>query len=122
MMMPLPASPKAEHFFQLFLLLNYEEEKDENHTIPTPDSQTTGYTSLTWLLVAHLACSGLIVAWLLKYSDSITKIQATSASLFLTAIVSAAWLGTVISVNMIVGMIFVAFSMFMYHGLFPNAA
>lgn len=89
---------------------------------PDPRSFIDGYTSLTWLLVAHLACSGLIVAWLLKYSDSITKIQATSASLFLTAIVSAAWLGTVISVNMIVGMIFVAFSMFMYHGLFPNAA
>ena len=81
----------------------------------------SGYTPLTWLLVAHLACSGLIVAWLLKYSDSITKIQATSVSLFLTAVISAAWLGTVISLNMILGMMCIASSLFMYHGLFPQA-
>lgn len=70
----------------------------------------------------HLACSGLIVAWLLKHSDSITKIQATSASLFLTAVISAAWLGTVISANMIFGMILIASSMFMYHGIFPKVS
>lgn len=35
-----------------------------------------GYDWITVLVVANLACSGLLVSWLMKFADSIVKVRA----------------------------------------------
>ena len=40
---------------------------------------------MTWLVVANLAFSGLLVSWVMKFADSIVKVYATSMAMLLTA-------------------------------------
>ena len=35
----------------------------------------TGYDWVTWLVVLNLACSGLLVSWIMKHTDSIVKVR-----------------------------------------------
>ena len=42
----------------------------------------------TWAVAANLSFSGLLVSWIMKHSDTIVKVFATSLSMMLTAAVS----------------------------------
>lgn len=33
-----------------------------------------GYDVITWLVVLNLACTGLLVSWVMKYADNIVKV------------------------------------------------
>ena len=41
----------------------------------------TGYDWITWLVVLNLACSGLLVSWIMKHADSIVKVIRTPPDL-----------------------------------------
>ena len=36
---------------------------------------TAGYSLVTWLVVANLGFTGLLVSWVMKFADSIMKVQ-----------------------------------------------
>lgn len=56
-----------------------------------------GYSGVTWLVVANLAFSGLLVSWVMKFADSIVKVYATSMAMLLTA---GAWAGRSVLVGL----------------------
>jgi len=33
-----------------------------------------GYDFITWLVVLNLGCTGLLVSWIMKYTDNIVKV------------------------------------------------
>lgn len=35
---------------------------------------TAGYSMVTWLVVANLGFTGLLVSWVMKFADSIMKV------------------------------------------------
>ncbi len=36
---------------------------------------TRGYSPITYVIVANLGCSGLLVSWVMKFADSIMKVR-----------------------------------------------
>lgn len=58
-----------------------------------------GYNMTTWMVALNLAFSGLLVSWIMKYADSILKVFATSMAMLLTMIISVAFFGTLLSLQ-----------------------
>ena len=73
-----------------------------------------GYDSFVWYLVCLNALGGLLVALVVKYADNILKGFATSLAIILSTIVSAAFLGFVLTVQFAVGTALVIVSVFLY--------
>ncbi|XP_033636200.1 UDP-N-acetylglucosamine transporter-like isoform X1 [Asterias rubens] len=74
-----------------------------------------GYNTLTWLVVFLQACSGLLVAVVIKYADNILKGFATSLSIILSTIVSYYLLSDFIPTSyFFVGATFVIGATFLY--------
>lgn len=40
---------------------------------------TSGYSPVTYLVVANLGLTGLLVSWIMKFADSIMKVSAMSS-------------------------------------------
>ncbi|XP_045106958.1 UDP-galactose translocator-like isoform X1 [Portunus trituberculatus] len=73
-----------------------------------------GYDGFVWYLVCLNALGGLLVALVVKYADNILKGFATSLAIVLSTIISAAFLGFVLTVQFAVGTALVIVSVFLY--------
>ena len=74
------------------------------------------YNGVTWLVVANLAFSGLLVSWVMKFADSIVKVYATSLAMLLTTLVSIAFFGLSPSLQLGLGIITASCSVMLYYG------
>lgn len=74
-----------------------------------------GYNGITWLVVANLAFSGLLVSWVMKFADSICKVYATSLAMLLTTLVSIARFGTQPTLQMGLGILVASVSVVLYY-------
>ncbi len=80
-----------------------------------PSNLFKGYNAVTFLLVANLAFSGLLVSWIMKFADSIVKVFATSMAMLTTLLVSVAAFGLQPSLQMVLGMITASISLILYY-------
>jgi len=80
-----------------------------------PFTMTTGYSLVTWLVVANLAFSGLAVSWVMKNADSIVKVYATSFAMLLTTAVSVAFFGLQPTLQMGLGIAVASISVVLYY-------
>lgn len=80
-----------------------------------PGHMFRGYNGVTFLLVANLAFSGLLVSWIMKFADSIVKVFATSMAMLVTTLVSVAAFGLQPSLQMILGMMTASISLILYY-------
>ncbi|KAK9832370.1 hypothetical protein WJX74_007893 [Apatococcus lobatus] len=85
------------------------------HSSLWPRHLFRGYNGVTFLLVANLAFSGLLVSWIMKYADSIVKVFATSMAMLVTTLVSVAAFGLQPSLQMILGMTTASISLILYY-------
>ena len=74
------------------------------------------YSLVTWLVVANLAFSGLLVSWVMKFADSIVKVYATSLAMLLTTLISIAFFGLSPSLQLGLGIITASCSVMLYYG------
>jgi len=73
-----------------------------------------GYSCLVWLIIGLQATSGLFVASILKYADSILKCFGSAVSVVLTCLVST-WLDDLtLDAQFCCGTVFVMFAIFIY--------
>merc|ERR1719410_364093 len=73
-----------------------------------------GYSCLVWLIIGLQAASGLLVASVLKHSDSILKCFGNAVSVVLTCLVSV-WLDDLtLDAHFCWGTVFVMFAIFIY--------
>ncbi|KAK8392464.1 hypothetical protein O3P69_014669 [Scylla paramamosain] len=72
------------------------------------------YDGFVWYLVCLNALGGLLVALVVKYADNILKGFATSLAIVLSTVVSAAFLGFVLTLQFAVGTALVIVSVFLY--------
>ena len=85
------------------------------HSSLWPSHLFRGYNGVTFLLVANLAFSGLLVSWIMKFADSIVKVFATSMAMLVTTLVSVAAFGLQPSLHMILGMTTASISLVLYY-------
>ena len=85
------------------------------HSSLWPSHLFRGYNGVTFLLVANLAFSGLLVSWIMKFADSIVKVFATSMAMLVTTLVSVAAFGLQPSLQMILGMTTASISLVLYY-------
>lgn len=92
---------------------------------------TRGYSPLTWLIVVNLAGSGLVVSWIMKFSDSILKVFAenaccacnrqhaqvysTSMAMVLTMVASLWLFGTAPTLQLVLGVVVISVSIALYY-------
>ncbi|KAK3273712.1 hypothetical protein CYMTET_18062 [Cymbomonas tetramitiformis] len=74
-----------------------------------------GYTGATYVVVANLALSGLLVSFIMKYVDVIAKNFATSLSMFLTPVVALILFGHQLEMSLLVGAMIAAISIFLFY-------
>jgi len=79
-----------------------------------------GYTPLVWVVIIMQACSGLIVALVVKYADNILKSFATSISIILSSVVAMVLFGFIPSPQWAVGSFIVISSTILY-GMTPSS-
>ncbi|EFN59537.1 hypothetical protein CHLNCDRAFT_19140 [Chlorella variabilis] len=88
----------------------------------------SGYSFVTWLVVANLAFSGLLVSWVMKFADSIVKVFAASLAMLLTTVVSIAFFSLQPTLQMALGIVVASCSVVLYYvpptqlGAVPKAA
>lgn len=75
----------------------------------------SGYSLVTWLVVANLAFSGLAVSWVMKNADSIVKVYATSLAMLLTTAVSVIGFGLSPTLQMALGITTASISVVLYY-------
>merc|ERR1719230_1060528 len=81
-----------------------------------------GFDGRACVAVASSALGGLIVSAVLKYADSVLKGYATSASVILTGLLSAALFGTAIDLHFMLAVVNVTCSIALYGNLGNPAA
>lgn len=74
-----------------------------------------GYSPVTWLVVANLAFSGLLVSWVMKFADSIVKVYATSLAMLLTTLASIAFFSLTPTLQMGLGIVVASCSVVLYY-------
>lgn len=74
-----------------------------------------GYSVATWLVVANLAFSGLLVSWIMKFADSIVKVYATSLAMLLTLVVSIFFFSLHPTLQMGLGILVAAASVVLFY-------
>lgn len=74
-----------------------------------------GYGPITWLVVANLAFSGLLVSWVMKFADSIVKVYATSLAMLLTTLVSITFFALQPTLQMGLGIVVASCSVVLYY-------
>ncbi|KAK9799027.1 hypothetical protein WJX73_010084 [Symbiochloris irregularis] len=74
-----------------------------------------GYSPVTFLVVANLALSGLLVSWIMKFADSILKVYATSLSMIVTTVTSMILFGLRPSLNLYLGILTASISLSLYY-------
>merc|ERR1712100_996495 len=78
-----------------------------------------GYTTAVWMSILNNAFGGLLVAVVIKYADVILKNFSASMSIILTAVISAALLGSTINSFFALGTAMVIYAMFLYGKIDP---
>mmetsp|Transcript_58138 Transcript_58138/g.131738 ORF Transcript_58138/g.131738 Transcript_58138/m.131738 type:complete len:397 (-) Transcript_58138:142-1332(-) len=78
-----------------------------------------GYNSVVWALVAVQAIGGLLVAAVVKYTDSILKAFATSVALVSVSVTSIAFFNFPLSTGFALGAALVVYATFCYGDLLP---
>merc|ERR1712100_351237 len=78
-----------------------------------------GYTTAVWMSILNNAFGGLLVAVVIKYADVILKNFSASMSIIITAMVSAAFLGSTINSFFAIGTATVIYAMFLYGKIDP---
>lgn len=81
-----------------------------------------GYNGVVWLLVGVQAFGGLLVAAVVKYTDSILKGFATSVAILLTCLTSQAFFNFPVTKIFILGALLVVYAVFLYSGLLEKAS
>ncbi|CAL8470883.1 g10425 [Coccomyxa elongata] len=74
-----------------------------------------GYDWVTFLVVANLAFSGLLVSWVMKFADSILKVYATSMAMLVTAVVSVIFFELAPSLQLVLGILTASISLVLYY-------
>ncbi|KAK9805243.1 hypothetical protein WJX72_008374 [[Myrmecia] bisecta] len=78
-------------------------------------SMLRGYNVITFLVVANLAFSGLLVSWVMKFADSIMKVYATSMAMLVTMVVSVLLFGLAPSLQLVLGILTASISLVLYY-------
>merc|ERR1711920_401764 len=78
-----------------------------------------GYTVAAWITIMVNAVGGMLVALALKLADAIVKNFSVSIAIVLTAVVSAATMGTHIGAIFALGVLFVIYAVLLYGGVLP---
>ncbi|GAV63543.1 Nuc_sug_transp domain-containing protein [Cephalotus follicularis] len=73
-----------------------------------------GYSITTWMVVLNLGSTGLLVSWLMKYSDNIVKVYSTSMAMLLTMVLSIHLFHFKPTVQLFLGIIICMMSLHMY--------
>lgn len=74
-----------------------------------------GYDYITWLVVLNLSSTGLLVSWLMKYSDNIAKVYATSMAMLLTMVLSVWLFDFKPTLQLLLGIVICVMSLQMYY-------
>lgn len=74
----------------------------------------TGYSPVVWLVILDVSAGGLLTALVVKYTDTISKGFATSASIVLSTIVSVAFMGLQLTPFFILGTVLVLTATLLY--------
>jgi UDP-sugar transporter A1/2/3 len=77
-----------------------------------------GFAPLVWLQVFLLSCGGILVAAVMKYTDNVIKGLATGISVVVSALLSAVFLGTVISTPFLFGAGMILFAVMFFFDLY----
>ncbi|KAK9280198.1 hypothetical protein L1049_013885 [Liquidambar formosana] len=78
-----------------------------------------GYSITTWMVVLNLGSTGLLVSWLMKYSDNIVKVYSTSMAMLLTMVLSVFLFNFRPTLQLFLGIIICMMSLHMYFAA-PN--
>lgn len=70
---------------------------------------------MTWLVVANLAGTGLLVSWVMKYADSIVKVYATSMAMLVTMVLSIYLFNLVATLQLFLGILGASISLILYY-------
>mmetsp|Transcript_20867 Transcript_20867/g.62797 ORF Transcript_20867/g.62797 Transcript_20867/m.62797 type:complete len:334 (+) Transcript_20867:371-1372(+) len=81
---------------------------------------TRGYSPVTYLVVANLGLTGLLVSWIMKFADSIMKVYATSMAMLVTMVVAVAAFGLAPTLQLGLGIATAMISLVLYY--LPPAA
>ena len=73
------------------------------------------FTGMTWLVVANLAGTGLLVSWVMKYADSIVKVYATSMAMLVTMVLSIYLFNLVATLQLFLGILGASISLILYY-------
>ncbi|PAN23929.1 hypothetical protein PAHAL_4G134200 [Panicum hallii] len=73
-----------------------------------------GYSVTTWMVVFNLGSTGLLVSWLMKYSDNIVKVYSTSMAMLLTMVLSIYLFSVKATIQLFLGIIICIISLQMY--------
>ncbi|XBI11483.1 CMP-sialic acid transporter 1 [Aegilops tauschii subsp. strangulata] len=73
-----------------------------------------GYSITTWIVVFNLGSTGLLVSWLMKYSDNIVKVYSTSMAMLLTMVLSVYLFNVRATVQLFLGIVICIISLQMY--------
>ena len=71
-----------------------------------------GFSYLVWLMIVNHAFSGVIVSYVLKFSNNLTKVKATSAAVLLTTLLSAMFLRFNLTLQFALGFIIVVTALY----------
>ncbi|XP_006657011.1 CMP-sialic acid transporter 1 [Oryza brachyantha] len=73
-----------------------------------------GYSITTWMVVFNLGSTGLLVSWLMKYSDNIVKVYSTSMAMLLTMVLSIYLFNVRATLQLFLGIVICIISLQMY--------
>lgn len=95
--------------------LAVSELMSDSRTTPWPMALVKGYSPVTYLVVANLAFTGLLVSWIMKFADSIMKVYATSMAMLVTMVASVALFGLEPSLQLALGICTASISLVLYY-------
>lgn len=82
---------------------------------PWPMALVRGYSAVTYLVVANLAFTGLLVSWVMKFADSIMKVYATSMAMLVTMVASVVLFGLQPTLQLALGIATASISLVLYY-------
>ena len=72
----------------------------------------SGYTPLVWLMISNHAFSGIVVSYVLRFGNNLTKVRATSLAVALTTLMSVILLDYKLQIQFLLGFLIVAISLY----------
>mmetsp|Transcript_31111 Transcript_31111/g.52260 ORF Transcript_31111/g.52260 Transcript_31111/m.52260 type:complete len:371 (+) Transcript_31111:321-1433(+) len=101
-------------FFNV-MRLTIEDISDGFHNGFWPVVMFDGYSFITYLVVANLAFSGLMVSFIMKYADTIAKVFATSMAMMLTPFAAYFLFDLKPSIALILGIVIACMAVHLYY-------